>query len=276
MKKGTPYPIEMSAKWQMPDAPTPDAPTPVFRSWSDYLAETSVSQRMKRCHAAAKKANAKRLMSDSPETRLSGHDVWAIVEAAQGRCTHCGSLAVENRPSNLTTGAPVPWAHVGRRIGSLEHLQSRYSGGGNDLPNLAWACLWCNTWRKERRPQAADHGGYYPVEPPPGASAGKPMIEPKKKPPRPYDVIEEEGDFYNYVDQGLTWTEAYRAARKLGGCGLIVYDRDDRVWRVHESGQVKAADAEETDFVLTALSDMEDYGFEMYPDHEGLYFGGRD
>jgi hypothetical protein len=158
LEERNPYPIEMSAKWQMPGAPTPDAPPPVFRSWSDYLAETSVSQRMKRCHAAAKKANAKRLMSDSPKTRLSGHDVWAIVEAPQGRCTHCGSLAVENRPSNPTTGAPVPWAHVGRRIGSLEHLQSRYSGGGNASENLAWACLWCNDHKSERRQQAADHG----------------------------------------------------------------------------------------------------------------------
>ena len=170
----------------------------------------------------------------------------------------------------------MPWAHVGRRVGSLEHLQSRYGGGGNASENLAWGCLWCNDHKSERRPQATDHGGYYPVEPPPGASAGKPMIEPKKKPPRLYDVIKEEGDSYNYVDRELTWTEAYRAARKLGECGLIVHTRDDLVWRVHENGQVKAADADETDFIVTVLSAMEDYGFEMYPDHEGLYFGPKD
>ena len=67
MKKGIPYPIEMSAKWQMPGAPTPDPPPPVFLSWNDYLARTPRSQRMKRCNARAKKANAKRLMSNSPE-----------------------------------------------------------------------------------------------------------------------------------------------------------------------------------------------------------------
>ena len=150
------------AEWQMPWVSTSDPPPPVFLSWGDYLARTPFSLRMTRCHAAAKKANRKRLLSDAPATRLTGRDVWAIVEAAQGRCAHCGSLAVENRPSNPVTGAPMPWAQIGRRIGSLEHSRPRIHGGGNDLLNLAWACLWCNTWPSERRPQAADHGGYYP------------------------------------------------------------------------------------------------------------------
>src|SRR5258707_4186324 len=83
------------------------------------------------------------------------------MEAAQGRCAHCGALAVENRPSS-PTGVPLPWAQVGRRIGSLEHVRWRYGGGGNDLSNLAWCCLWCNTWPKERRRGATDHGGYFP------------------------------------------------------------------------------------------------------------------
>ena len=168
------------AKWQVPGTPTPDPPPPVFLSWDDYLARATCGQRMARCHAAAKKANRKRLLSDAPATRLTGRDVWAIVEAAQGRCAHCGSLAVESRPSDPITGAPVKWAQIGRRIGSLEHTQARFHGGGNDLPNLAWACLWCNTWRKERRPQAADHGGYYPSVATPAPECGSLRASPAR------------------------------------------------------------------------------------------------
>jgi hypothetical protein len=149
-------------KWQMPGMAVPDARPPVFASWDDYLARTSERKRLARCRDAAKKANRKRLLSDAPTTRLTAQDVWAVIQAAKGRCAHCGSLAVENRPSSAT-GAPIPWAQVGRRIGSLEHVRWRYGGGGNDLSNLAWACLWCNTWHSERRPQALDHGGYYPI-----------------------------------------------------------------------------------------------------------------
>jgi len=28
-----------------------------------------------------------------------------------------------------------------------------------------WSCLWCNTWKSERRVGAADHGGHYPKQP---------------------------------------------------------------------------------------------------------------
>lgn len=150
-------------KWQMPGMPVPEAPPPVFGSWADYLAQTSERERMARCCAAAKGANRKRLLSDAPTTRLTTRDVWAVMEAAKGRCAHCGSLAVERRPSS-PTGAPMSWAEVGRRIGSLEHVRWRYGGGGNDLSNLASACLWCNTWQSERRSQALDHGGYYPQD----------------------------------------------------------------------------------------------------------------
>ena len=156
-----PPPFE-PVKWQMPNMVTPDPPPPVFLSWADYLARTSRSQRMTRCDAAAKKANRKRLLSNAPTARLTAWDVWTVVETARGRCAHCGSLAVENRPSNPITGAPLQWAQIGRRIGSLEHVRWRFGGGDNDLSNLAWACLWCNTWPSERRPQAPDHGGYYP------------------------------------------------------------------------------------------------------------------
>lgn len=153
-----------SPRWQMPGMPGPDPPPPVFLSWPDYLARTSRGQRMTRCHAAAKKANRKRLLSDAAKFRLRGQDVWAVIETARGRCAHCGSLAVENRPSNPITGAPLPWAQIGRRIGSLEHVRWRFGGGDNDLSNLAWSCLWCNTWRGERRSLATDHGGFYPAD----------------------------------------------------------------------------------------------------------------
>lgn len=148
-------------RWQMPGSPTLEAPAPAFLSWTDYLSRTPERDRMARCYAAAKKANRKRLLSETPTVRLTAQDVWAVIQAAKGRCAHCGSLAVEGRPSS-PTGAPFPWAQVGRRIGSLEHARWRYGGGGNDLSNLAWACLWCNTWPSERRPKALDHGGHYP------------------------------------------------------------------------------------------------------------------
>lgn len=147
----------------MPCVETPLPPPPVFASWAEFLARTSRSDRMKRCYAAAKKANRKRLLSEMPLVRISGPEVWEIIAAARGRCLHCDSLAVENRPSN-PNGAPLPWAQIGRRIGSLEHLISRFEGGDNELYNLAWACLWCNTWPHERRRMAVDHGGYHPLE----------------------------------------------------------------------------------------------------------------
>jgi hypothetical protein len=158
-----PQPLK-PVSWQMPATPTPDPSPPVFSSWADYLVRTPQHERMARCYSAATKANRKRLLSDAPRVRLTAQDVWAVLEAARGRCAHCGSLAVENRPSNHSTGAPLPWAQVGRRIGSLEHARWRFGGGGNDLSNLAWACLWCNTWTTERRPKSMDHGGFYPED----------------------------------------------------------------------------------------------------------------
>ena len=146
---------------QWPHVETALAPSPTFRSFDDYLVRTTVTERMGRCNAAAKKANRERLLSAAPEFRLCGEDVWAVCQAARGRCVHCKSLAVERRPSK-PNGAPAQWAQVGRRISSLEHRRWRVGGGKNDLSNLAWSCLWCNTWPTERRPGATDHGGFYP------------------------------------------------------------------------------------------------------------------
>ncbi len=97
-----------------------------------------------------------------PDVKITGADVWAVLEAAEGRCEHCRSLAVENRPS-APDGKPLPWAPVGRRIGSLGHRVARFNGGSNAPGNLAWACLWCDTWQSERRPGATGHGGIQPL-----------------------------------------------------------------------------------------------------------------
>ena len=96
-------------------------------------------------------------MSGQPGEKLGWQDVWSVLEAAQGRCMYCGSLAVEGRPSK-PNGAPSPWEQVGRRVGSLAHITARVYGGTNTPDNLGWACLWCNTWPSERIPGSTDRG----------------------------------------------------------------------------------------------------------------------
>jgi hypothetical protein len=65
--------------------------------------------------------------SEAPDVKITGADVWAVLEAAKGRCEHCRSLAVESRPSG-PNGKPLPWTQAGRRIGSLVHRQARFNG----------------------------------------------------------------------------------------------------------------------------------------------------
>ena len=221
------------AEWQMPWASTPDPPPPVFVSWEDYLARTSCAQRMKLCQSKARVANRARLMSSASAVKVRGQDVWQILKEAQGRCYHCGSLAVENRPSNPADGAPLLWAQVGRRIGSLEHLQARVGGGDNDRKNLVWACLWCNTWKSERRPQATDHGGHHPPPAKPGPDHKCSRCEPK----------------------------APRRIRCDMCCDLFPPDDLDYL---DDNNELVCTDCRD---------DANDYGFEMFPDHEG---GGRD
>jgi len=190
------------AKWQMPGMTVPDAPPPMFLSWADYIKRTSYSQRMARCHAAAKKANRERLLSSAPETKLCGADIWSLFETARGRCAYCGSLAVETRPSN-SQGAPVPWAQVGRRVGSVEHRRMRVTGGGNQVSNLTWACLWCNDHPGERRPNAADHGGYYPVED--LLEVSRISADLRRPMPRPRGDVDDDGEFEMYPDHECPW-----------------------------------------------------------------------
>jgi hypothetical protein len=145
-----------------PEAPGPVAAPPAYVSWEEFLDRTTAASRMAWCRKKAARANRPRLMSGPPDVKITGPDVWTVLQAAGGRCEHCGSLAVENRPS-APDGRPLPWAPAGRRIGSLGHRVARFNGGPNAPGNLAWACLWCNTWPSERRPGATDHGGIQPL-----------------------------------------------------------------------------------------------------------------
>lgn len=137
------------------------AEAPAYTSWADFLERTTPAARMAWCRAKAKKANLPRLMSGSPDAKIMAEDVWRVLDAAQGRCAHCGSLAVEKRPSTAK-GAPLPWEQVGRRIGSLGHRIARFNRGKNAPSNLCWSCLWCNTWLDERQWGARDHGAWHP------------------------------------------------------------------------------------------------------------------
>jgi hypothetical protein len=137
----------------------PTTTPPRYESWEHYLASTTPAERRAMCATRTKKANARRLMSETPERRLTADDVWRIAEAASGRCAYCGSLCLEKLPYDPATKKKLPWGHVGRRIGSLNHLTPRVLGGTNDSTNLAWSCLWCNTWNCERVAGATDHGG---------------------------------------------------------------------------------------------------------------------
>lgn len=143
--------------------------TPQYASWDDWLQGVSAAEIRRWCQQMAHTANRPRLLSGVPLVRVSPGVVWRVLADAEGRCDYCGSLAVERRPSGAH-GQPIAWAGVGRRVGSLGHRKARFEGGGNEVENLAWSCLWCNTWLSERTPGATDHGGFYP----PAAAATTP------------------------------------------------------------------------------------------------------
>jgi hypothetical protein len=136
-----------------------------FPCWDAFVEQTTADERRRWCAAKANTANRERLMSGKPQSRITSDEVWTLLEAAKGRCAYCGSLAVEHRPSR-PNGGPAPWAHVGRRIGSLSHIVAPFQGGTNTMDNLRWCCLWCTTWPVERRLGATDHGGIAPTSAP--------------------------------------------------------------------------------------------------------------
>lgn len=153
---------------------------PQYLSWSEYLTRVKPADARTFCTARIRKANAERLMSPAPERQLTAEDVWDVLAATEGRCVYCGSLCVERTPYDPVTKRKLPWSSIGRRIGSLHHRRRPIEGGGNDAQNLAWACLWCNTWACERRQLATDHGGLYPD----GIAAGELTPAPWTSPQR--------------------------------------------------------------------------------------------
>lgn len=159
-----------------------------YQSWQDFLARAAHADRMRWCALKAKVANRRRLMSGSPDTRITAQDVWTVLAKARGHCSFCGSLALERRPTDPRTGAPRPWELMGRRIGSLEHIRPRLKRGTNGAANLVWACLWCNTWETERIKGARDHGGFFPA----GSRGLRRLLgkERRPKPPTPQQLSE--------------------------------------------------------------------------------------
>lgn len=202
---------------QMPGGKEPPTPPPVYVSWRDYLARTPPGEVRKRCALIAKRMNRKRLLSQPAQLRGTAEAVWSVMCAARGRCAHCGSLAVERRPSDPANGAPVAWAQIGRRIGSLEHKRMRFEGGDNDAANLAWCCLWCNTWPNERRPGATDHGGLYPdldIQPDPKTSEVDLAIKEHAKRALPvwlddYDDDSEMFPDHEYPEATAMWRDCF-------------------------------------------------------------------
>ncbi len=131
---------------------------PKYTSWDDYLAQVPEKDRRAWCAQKAKHTGRKREHLDgAAHPPASTEAVMRVMEKTRGRCKYCLSLALEKRPSG-PDGRPASWDEVGRRIGSLDHIIPLVEGGDNSEENLAWCCLWCNTWPNERWPGATCHG----------------------------------------------------------------------------------------------------------------------
>lgn len=105
----------------------------------------------------SRKANAPRRNS-TVKIQVSPEQILDIMFAAKGRCIYCDSLCVEKAPVTKE-GKLARWSSVGRRIGTLEHLQERQYRGDNNLENLAWCCYFCNSYPPGRILGAKNHGG---------------------------------------------------------------------------------------------------------------------
>lgn len=117
-----------------------------FESWEDYLAKTTHAEQMRWVGEKARRANEYRwtLVRGIHMEQITRDDVWAVLEAAKGRCRWCGSLALEKwtkRPQG------EPWSAFGRRVGTLDHKVASALGGLNVPENLAWSCACCNSNR---------------------------------------------------------------------------------------------------------------------------------
>ncbi|MDQ2873546.1 MAG: hypothetical protein M3Y33_01415 [Actinomycetota bacterium] len=103
----------------------PTSAPPRYESWEHYLASTTPAERRAMCAPRTKKANAARLMSAAPERRVIADDVWRIVEAAKGRCAHCGSLCLEKPPYDPVSKKKLPW---GMSAGGSAASRTSYRG----------------------------------------------------------------------------------------------------------------------------------------------------
>lgn len=131
-------------------------PTPLYSSWADFTSRANPREVRKWCAEKAKKANTRAAERGITAT-IDADDVFATLLAAHGRCSYCGSLAVETIPSG-PDGKSLPCRNIGRRIGSLDHVEALYNRGANDRSNLAWACMLCNSGKPRRILGATDHG----------------------------------------------------------------------------------------------------------------------
>jgi hypothetical protein len=80
----------------------------------------------------------------------------------------------------------------------------RFDGGDNNLSNLSWACLWCNTWPSERKHRASDHGGFYPAEDSADQVAVKMILENQRSRAKPTED-DDDNDFEMYPDHECPW-----------------------------------------------------------------------
>lgn len=133
-------------------------PAPKYLTFEAFIANTPLREIRSWCTKKAKRANRYQNFSANPDEKLTTDHVFEILKAAKGRCYYCNSLAVEGAPVDPLTGKTLPWELIGRRIGSLDHVIPRFSGGRNHSSNLVWCCHWCNTWPAERVSNATDHG----------------------------------------------------------------------------------------------------------------------
>lgn len=125
-----------------------------YSSWEAYINSIPPIVLRQKCATVAKHANRRFI-----GYRLTADDIITIITDAKGRCYTCNSLCIERRPTR-SNGGPLPWEHVGRRIGSLAHkIDDKRNLEANNPSNLGWQCLWCNLWSSQRIMHATDHGG---------------------------------------------------------------------------------------------------------------------
>jgi hypothetical protein len=141
---------------------TPVPPPVRFRTWDNFVTMNE-SDRLQRCEDEAKFASQNGFLPWHNPKHLDGQGVSLLLNAARGRCHYCKSLALESRPAEWED-APSVWTPIGRRIGTVAYDAEPGINGCKGTIRPIWCCLWCKTWPDERKAEAPDHGGYYPVK----------------------------------------------------------------------------------------------------------------